>query len=490
MSLRRDRLRRVRGSNFRFGLIAIGLAIVILFLGFEKGLPGGHDYTVGAVFSSANNLLVGSSVHPGSPVRIAGVNVGQVASIKKGPGNTALVGLQMTDAGRPLHTDATARVRPRLFLEGNFFVEVSPGSPSAPELKDGGTIPVTQTSTPVALYQVLNTFDSSTREGLRTLTKEFAAALDKGGAQGLNRAYAAAPGALKNVAVASEATLGTEPHDLSGLVADSAKTAAAMASRRDALADLVTVFDRDATTLASRKQELARTVAGLDALLRESPPALRAVDSATAPLTTFVRASYRPLRQAPPVLDESLPFLRRLNQLVAPGQLPALVADLRPTVRTLAALEPRLDELLGLVSPVVSCVRDHALPVLNSKLDDGQLSSGQPVIDEFIHAATGLVSSSQNFDGNGYDTRFSFGTGNDVVASGAGEQQTLALGQYSGSRPTKPAERPPYRPSARCEDQQLPNLAAPAHAATTRTVARLDAKQVAQLGELITGSRP
>jgi virulence factor Mce-like protein len=490
MSRRLHHLRRQRASHFRAGLIAIVLSLVVLFLGFEKGIPGGHHYTVGAVFSSANNLLIGSSVHPGSPVRIAGVNVGQVASIEKGPGNTALVGLQMTDAGRPLHTDATARVRPRLFLEGNFFVEVSPGSPSAPVLKDGGTIPITQTSTPVALYQVLDTFDQSTRLGLRTLTKEFAAALDKGGAQGLNRSYASAPGALKNVAIASEATLGTRPDDLSTLVADSGKTAAAMASRASALRDLVTVFDRNATTLASRKQELARTIAGLDALLRESPPALRAVDATTRPLTTFVRAAYRPLRQAPPVLDDSLPFLRRLNSLVAPGQLPGLVADLRPTVRTLAVLEPRLDELLGVVSPVVSCVRDHALPVLNAKVDDGQLSSGQAVIDEFIHAATGLVSSSQNFDGNGFDTRFSFGTGQDVVASGTGEQQTLALGQYQGSRPTKPAERPPFRPNAKCEDQQPPNLAAPAHAATTRTVARLSGKQIGELARLITGSRP
>jgi virulence factor Mce-like protein len=490
MSRRLNRQRRRRASHFRAGLIAVALSLAVVFLGFEKGIPGGHKYTVGAVFTNANNLLIGSSVHPGSPVRIAGVNVGQVASIEKGPGNTALVGLQMTDAGRPLHVDATARVRPRLFLEGNFFVEVSPGSPSAPTMKDGGTIPVTQTSTPVALYQVLNTFNQSTREGLKTLTKEFAAALDKGGAQGLNRTYGAAPGALRNVAVASEATLGTEHDDLSKLVADSGKTAAALASRASALRDLVTVFDRDATALASRKQELARTIAGLDALLRESPPALRAVDSATAPLTTFVRAAYRPLRQAPPVLDDAVPFLRRASALVAPGQLPALVADLRPTVRTLAALEPRLDELLGLVSPVVSCVRDNALPVLNSKLDDGQLSSGQTVIEEFLHSSSGLVSSSQNFEGNGFDTRDSFGTGQDVVAAGSGARQTLALGQYEGSRPTKPAQRPPFRPSARCEDQPLPNLAAPAHAATTRTVARLSGKQIADLAKVITGSRP
>jgi hypothetical protein len=127
--------------------------------------------------------------------------------------------------------------------------------------------------------------------------------------------------------------------------------------------------------------------------------------------------------------------------------------------------------------------------VLQSKVDDGSLSSGQTVIDEFLHASTGLVSSSQNFDGNGFSTRFSFGTGQDLVASGSGEQQTFALGQYQGSRPTKPAQRPPFRPNAPCEDQQLPDLAAPAHAATTRTVGRLDGAQVRRLAQLITGVR-
>ena len=55
----------------------------------------------------------------------------------------------------PVHEDATLKVRPRLFLEGNFFVDLHPGTPSAPKLDDGGTIPLSQTATPVQLDQVL-----------------------------------------------------------------------------------------------------------------------------------------------------------------------------------------------------------------------------------------------------------------------------------------------------------------------------------------------
>jgi virulence factor Mce-like protein len=481
----RHRQRRRARSHFRAGLIALGLVALLLFLGFEKGLPGRHHYTVNAVFANASNLLVGSSVHPGSPVRIAGVNVGQVSSIEKGPGGTAQIGLQITDAGRPLHRDAQAAIRPRLFLEGNFFVDLKPGSPSAPAIDDGGTIPVTQTAQPVQLYQVLDTFELDARNDLKGLVKEFATALDHGGAQAINRSYRYAPGAFTNIALASEATLGTEPPDLSRLVAAAAKVSGALASRDQQLGDLVTTFDHDVTALASRRQELARSLAGLDALARAAPPQLRAIDSATGPLTDFAKAARTPLRAAPPVLDASLPFLRRIAQLVAPTAVPALVADLGPTVRSLAALEPRLDDLFALVSPVTACVRDHALPVLNAKVDDGALSSHQSVWEEIVHTATGLTASSQNFDGNGFNTRFSFGLGPDVVATGSGEQQNLAFGQYSGSRPTKPNQRPPFNPKAPCEDQAQPNLAAPAHQATTRTVAHLSNAQLAELARAL-----
>ena len=59
--------------------------------------------------------------------------------------DTAIVTMEIDDKGLPLHKDATAKIRPRIFLEGNFFVDLQPGTPSTPTLDDGDTIPVTQT---------------------------------------------------------------------------------------------------------------------------------------------------------------------------------------------------------------------------------------------------------------------------------------------------------------------------------------------------------
>ena len=79
--------------------------------------------------------------------------------------DAAVVVLSINDQGLPLHTDATAKIRPRIFLEGNFFVDLKPGSPSAPILEDGDTLKVTQTATPVQLDEVLTALQSDSRAG-------------------------------------------------------------------------------------------------------------------------------------------------------------------------------------------------------------------------------------------------------------------------------------------------------------------------------------
>ena len=69
------------------------------------------------------------------------------------------------------------KIRPRIFLEGNFFVDLTPGTPGAPELDDGDTITVTQTSTPVQLDQVLTALQSDTRQDLRDVLEGLGTAL-------------------------------------------------------------------------------------------------------------------------------------------------------------------------------------------------------------------------------------------------------------------------------------------------------------------------
>jgi len=213
-------------------------------------------------------------------VRIAGVNIGRVTGVRREPGGTAVVAMAISDAGRPIHADATMKVRPRIFLEGNFFVDVRPGTGAAPELHDGGTVPLAQTATPVQFDQVLSTLNSSTRDQLRTLVEQYGAALDHGGAEAIRRGVPNWTGAFKGAAIVAEASRGTQEHDLSRFIAAQAQVSGALASRRTQLADLVVQFNHTLGALAARQGDVAASVAGLAGTLRAAGPALAEVNRA------------------------------------------------------------------------------------------------------------------------------------------------------------------------------------------------------------------
>src|SRR3954470_13112403 len=165
--------RRSKGiSALTVGVIALVVIAIGVYLGFTKSIPFRSHYEVKAAFKSANNL------RPASPVRIAGVEVGKVTKVeraRKGD-NGAIVTMRIQDTGRPLHPDATFKIRPRIFLEGNFFVDVTQGT-SGKEVAANHVFPVNQTATPVQFDQVLTALQSDTREDLRTLLREYAAGL-------------------------------------------------------------------------------------------------------------------------------------------------------------------------------------------------------------------------------------------------------------------------------------------------------------------------
>ena len=87
----------------------------------------------------------------------------------------------------PIHKDATLKIRPRIFLEGNFFVDLQPGTPSAPTLDDGDTLPMTQTASPVQLDEVLTSLQSDTRKALQTVLDEYGSALTSKPTRGRRR---------------------------------------------------------------------------------------------------------------------------------------------------------------------------------------------------------------------------------------------------------------------------------------------------------------
>ena len=129
------------------------MLVVAVFLGASKDIPFTRPFELKAVFENAPPILKNQSV------RIAGVEVGKVSKVEPVGGDSpaVVVTMKIKDEALPIHKDATIKVRPRLFFEGNLFFDVKPGTPEAGDVEDGDTIPVTQTSAPVQLDQVLGT---------------------------------------------------------------------------------------------------------------------------------------------------------------------------------------------------------------------------------------------------------------------------------------------------------------------------------------------
>jgi phospholipid/cholesterol/gamma-HCH transport system substrate-binding protein len=454
----RSHRERTRLRPELLGLLVILGVTAAFYLAATKDLPftGGHE--VHLEFSSANQIA------PNAPVRVAGVNVGKVKSIDAGPNHTASVTVSLDDEALPLHTDATARIRPRTFLEGAFFVDLRPGSPSAPELPNGGTIPMGQTSDPVQLDQILTSLQKPVRDSLRTAVIGLGSAFSKGGPEAINRTLPELDPLFRKGAVTSEAFTGTEPHDLSRAISSSSRAATALAHDRPALGGVVRDFSTVAAALADRQRELGASISGLDSVLREAPPTLDAFQAATPPARSLVQAARPLLRRAPSVVNPAVPLAGQVRKLLLPSQLPALVHEGTPAVRSLAAASPNgVVTFAGLRGPT-SCLLNDVLPTLQSPVEDDDLTTGAPTYRELLWALTGLASASRNFDGNGFATRYYAGFGDELLTTpfGSPSQELLGLAdqQIVGSRPRKPDVAPPLRPDVPCTQNERPNLEA------------------------------
>jgi phospholipid/cholesterol/gamma-HCH transport system substrate-binding protein len=129
-----------------------------------------------------------------------------------------------------------------------------------------------------------------------------------------------------------------------------------------------------------------------------------------------------------------------------------------------ALIQPReLPALLGLLEPVTECLRTNAVPTLKKSVDDGALSTHQPVYRDLLSSLVGLASASQNFDGNGPAVRYHAGFGDETVSLGRNNPEP-AVGLTSqpilGSRPQYTGVKPPFRPGVPCGQNDPPNLKA------------------------------
>jgi phospholipid/cholesterol/gamma-HCH transport system substrate-binding protein len=446
-----------RVSAFRAGVVALVLVTTLLYVVFGGHMPWKHPFVLNAVVSNAVGL------NSRSTVRIAGVDVGHVRSVTRGPGRTALVKMEIDKSGLPIHRDATLKVRPRIFLEGNFFVDLHPGTPSDPYFHNGDTIPLAQTAVPVQFDEILSTLQSSTRTDLQQVVHTFAQTLDSGGARALHQMLPDWAPAFLTFSQMQQAVRGQGEHDLSTFIENGEKVSKALAAQDATLPRLVTGLNATLRATSDHRAQLASSVDGLARLVQVANPTLDALNAALPATRQFMRDLKPGVVVAPRTLRLATGLSDQLSGVLAKPELPALLTNLKAALVSISTVQPGLRDLLGKLSPVTECLRNNAVPVLKSKLDDGPLSSNEPVYRELLYALVGLASGSQNFTGDGPIVRYHAGFGDTTVTTGKvpGIDEPL-VGLTSepilGSRPKFDNVLPPLRPDVPCVTQKRPDL--------------------------------
>jgi ABC-type transporter Mla subunit MlaD len=472
-----------RSNPLRYGIAVVVILAIAVYFGFTKHIPFKHGFRLKAAFGTVVNI------QPKSPVREAGVDVGKVSSVVR-QGNTGIVTMEINSAGLPIHSDATLKIRPRIFLEGNNFVDLRPGSPSAPTVSSGHELPITQTSDPVQLDQVLGALNSDTRANLQDFLIGYGDALTRkpnaaenanqdpevrglDAAQALNKAYQRGPASLRGGAIVNQAIGGTEPHDLSKLVASIGRVTAALNVHEQQLGELIVNFNAFFRSFAAQSASLQATVAELPGALHSATRGLASLNASFPPTKAFANAIIPGVKATPAAVRAALPWIEQV-------QASLTATELGGVARGLATATPALGQLTAEQTPFYKqtdlfnkCLTNVIIPGGNVKLQDGSATTGVENYKEFWYSLVGLAGIGQGLDGNGSLTRFLAGNSGQtlktatvsVLGSKPGPNNLQLLGRAPlpplGTRPAYPAEEPAYQPLVPCYKQALPNFNGP-----------------------------
>lgn len=476
-SVKKPRRRgRERVPNWLIAVIFILVFTIGPYLAFTKHIPfTSYGYELKATFANSANIA------PKSPVRIAGVEVGKVITSER-DGDATTVTFTVDDDGRPIHDDAFVTIRPRIFLEGNYFIDLDPGSPSSPELASGGTIPISHTSTAVQIDEVLTALQSPVRADLgrllesygTALTHEPTAAEDLGqlpqvhglsGGQALNRAFQYGGEAGRYSAQVTQALTGTEPHDLARMIAGTARTASAFAANQADLEGLIENFNTFTGALANQSENLATTVHLLAPTLKTAHSSFVSLDKSLPPLRTYAIELTPAVAELPGLIAASKPWLAQVRPLLSGkegGGTARLLAESTPGLA--GAAQAGKSNVLPQLNRLSLCASKVLVPTGNEVVED-QFSTGQPNYREFLYDLTNFAGAAQNYDGNGPMIHAQIASGPILVGEPNVHGNLLSDKiNYShvaenplGTQPQLGAQ-PEFKPEVRCYTNPVPDV--------------------------------
>ncbi|HWF53910.1 MAG TPA: MlaD family protein [Solirubrobacteraceae bacterium] len=347
--------------------LAVGVAVLVFFvvqfyIGYNapNTIPGRSYYTITALMKNADNL------EDHDQVRIGGELAGQVLNPHVAD-HVAVLQLQLASKFAPLRSDSTVRIRLRSAV-GIRFVQIYPSTTGTP-LPNGGVLQTTQTTSPVDLDQVLNTFDPNTQRATQNLLGQLGVGLMERG-QTVNDTLGDAPGfvsALGSVMGAINARTGAIAH----FITATQGTAAAIAPVRYNLADGFKPGAQALAPFVSQRASVEDTLQQLPSTLSTAQSDLPQVNAMMAQVDGLAQAAVPTLAAAPGALNQtaSLLSVAKPGLRAANATLHDLSNAVDPTVSFLKTAQPelpRINQAITDLLPTVSYLGPRACGLSNA----------------------------------------------------------------------------------------------------------------------------
>jgi virulence factor Mce-like protein len=363
------RRRGRRDQSFLTSPVLIGalttlvvIVAVVLAYRANTGLPFVPTYDLHVQMKDASELQKGDDVNEG------GALVGLISSVTATRDRTgtpvADVTLALHKNVEPLPADTrfTARLKGAIGVK---YLQISPGR-SRRGLRNGATVPVSQTGATTDLDQVLNMFSPPTRRGVQQSTIGFGEAV-AGRGYDLNRAIGKFLPLISNLLPVTT-NLASPSTDLAGFLRGLENLTGAVAPVAQTQARLFTNLNTTFSALASVAPSLQDTVSStppaFEAVIAQAP-VIRPFLTDTASLLTQLNPSFETLQTSAPVvtnvfrtgvrnLPATIPFDRRLvsfsTTLGRVANKPAVQAG----VDSLSYTAKQLQQPLAFLTPVQS----------------------------------------------------------------------------------------------------------------------------------------
>jgi len=340
-------------------LLVVSLIVALFILDHQRlSLPAGVPVLGVDYVDVEAELTTAQAVTPGQgqTVNIAGVEVGEISSVKLENGK-AVVGMQIERDHAKLYRDATILLRPKTGLK-DMTAELTPGTPEAGELAEGERIPASQTLPDVNLDEILAELDVDTRDYLRLLLGDGAEALRGNGrdlAQTIRRFEPTA-----KYAVEVNEQLALRRNNIKRVIHNFSLLTEELGNRDTQLSSFVENSNAVFSALAEQDANIRATLQELPSTLDTTQEALAKVDvmaSELGPTLEDLRPAARALgpalRDTRPFLTTTTPIIRDELRPFTRAALPT-VRELRPALRDLAAATPDLTRTFKVVNALLN----------------------------------------------------------------------------------------------------------------------------------------